>query len=90
MNKRRRLERLEAASGGGRRETPDMALELYLKALENHRREQAGEPPIPLTEEEERYEREMDNDPEFQRYWQLLEEQRIQQQERSQSWHGET
>jgi hypothetical protein len=80
---RRRLEALEAGQGV-RHETP-MALGVYFRAIENHRRLEAGEPPVPLTEEEEQYEREMNNDPEFQAYWELLEEQQIQRTSRERS-----
>jgi hypothetical protein len=66
---KRRIERLEAiqSTAAGRDETP-VYLELYFKHLENERREQAREPPIPLTPEEERWERETDEDPEFRAY----------------------
>ena len=75
--KRRRLEALEA-SQGVRHEIP-MSLQLYFKALENYHREQAGNPLIPLTEEEKRYEREMNNDHEFQAYWKQLDHQQMEQ-----------
>jgi len=66
MNKRLRIERLEATQSitEGHDEAP-VYLELYFKHLANERREQAGESPIPLTPEEERWERETDEDPEF-------------------------
>ncbi len=72
---RRRLGRLEEhggrGPGGGAWETP-MYARIYFKHLENHRREEAGEPPIPLTPEEERYERETENDPAWRAYWEQM------------------
>ena len=59
MGIKRRVERLEATHDATGYETP-LALDIYFKRLENLRREQAGVPPIPLTPEEERWERETD------------------------------
>ncbi len=75
MNARKRLERLEvnhSAPYG----TPAY-VGLYFKHLENHRREEAGEPPIPLTPEEEQCER--DVEPEFRAYVERLNRQREEQ-----------
>jgi hypothetical protein len=49
-----------------------MYVRVYLKHLENHRREEAGEQPIPLTPEEKHYERETDRDPAWRAYCQEL------------------
>jgi hypothetical protein len=81
MNLKRRLEGLEerhrAKTAPPEREAPEEpALGLYFKVLENERREQAGEPPIPLTLEEKRLEHERDNDPEFRAYMERISEQR--------------
>jgi hypothetical protein len=65
MNTWRRIERLEA-----RAERTDSAPEewgrrsvtLYLKEVENHQREQEGLPPIPLTEEELGWVRQLDEE----------------------------
>ena len=77
---KRRLERLEAtqSTAAGHDEAP-VYLELYFKHLENERQEQAREPPIPLTPEEERWERETDEDPEFRAYMKRISEQRKEQ-----------
>lgn len=76
MDFKRRLEKLEARTTGAEtRETP-VDVRVYLKAIENERRKQAREPPIPLTPEEERLERETDNDPKIRAYWEKLEKQR--------------
>jgi hypothetical protein len=83
MNARKRLERLEAT--GDTPHESEVYLELYFKRLENERRKQAREPPIPLTPEEERYEREMDNDPEFRAYMK-----RISRQRKERLWREET
>jgi hypothetical protein len=48
---RRRLERLEEQADISEAETPRY-LERYLKALENIQRAEAGEPPLPYTEED--------------------------------------
>jgi hypothetical protein len=53
-----------------------MALELYFRALENHRRLEAGEPPIPLTPQEQAWQEATDNSPEMLAYWETLEQQR--------------
>lgn len=75
MGIERRLEKLEAkATGPETWETP-MSLRVYFKHLENHRREEAGEQPIPLTPEEEDYERERENDPAWRAYWQKMDKQ---------------
>ncbi len=75
MGIERRLENLEAKTTKPEtRETP-MSVRVYLKHLENHRREEAGEPPIPLTPEEERCEREAENDPAWRAYWQEMDRQ---------------
>jgi hypothetical protein len=74
MNARRRIERLEAIRDAPY-ETP-MELEIYFKHLENERRKQAREPPIPLTPEEERWERKRDEDPEFRAYMERISKQR--------------
>ena len=76
MNKRLRIERLETnqSTAAGHDETP-VYLELYFKRLEGHRREQAREPPIPLTPEEERWKRERDEHPEFRAYMKRISEQ---------------
>jgi hypothetical protein len=65
---KRRLERLEATQSTAVSHEAPLELELYFKRLENHRREQAREPPIPLTPEEEQWERETNEDPEFRAY----------------------
>jgi hypothetical protein len=57
VNARRRIERIEDT-----RKTPYKTpayVNLYFKRLENLRREKAGEPPVPLTAEEERCEQEI-------------------------------
>lgn len=74
MSIERRLERLETQSAGKAWEIP-MYTRIYFKHLENHRREEAGEPPIPLTPEEEAYERETEKDPELRAYWQEIDRQ---------------
>ena len=74
MNARRRIECLEAIWGAPY-ETP-MELEIYFKHLENERRKQAREPPIPLTPKEERWERERDEVPEFRAYMERISKQR--------------
>ena len=66
MNKRRRIERLEAASGGGRHQTPNMALEVYLKFITD----------TPLTPEEQAWEEATNKIPEMREYFQELEQQR--------------
>jgi hypothetical protein len=72
-----RLSRLEAtrSTAAGHDQTP-VYLDPYFKHLENHRREQAREPPIPLTPEEERWERETNEDPEFRAYMKRISQQR--------------
>ena len=77
MNARRRIERLEATQSNtaGQYETP-LALEVYFKRVENERRKQAREPPIPLTPEEERWVRETENSPRHRAYWKTLAKQR--------------
>ncbi len=55
-------------------ETP-MDVRVYFKHLENHRRAEAGEQPIPLTPEEEQYERETEKDPAWRAYWQEIDQQ---------------
>jgi hypothetical protein len=86
MNKRLRIERLEATQSIAARhhETP-VYLKVYFKHLENERRGQAREPLIPLTPEEERWERETDNDPEFRAYME-----RISNQRKERLWRDET
>lgn len=74
MDARKRLEKLEAAHSTPYETPPEVAL--YFKQIENARREQAREPPIPLTPEEERMERARDNDPEFRAYMERISEQR--------------
>ena len=71
---KRRLEGLEAMQNNNAAADSEIprALEVYFKHLENERREQAREPPIPLTPEEERWERETDQDPEFRAYMEQL------------------
>jgi hypothetical protein len=75
-----RLERLEAAQSttAGHDETP-VYLSLYFKHLENERRKQAREPPIPLTPEEEQWERETNEDPGFRAYMKRISEQQKEQ-----------
>jgi hypothetical protein len=74
---KRHIARLEVARSiaAGYDETP-VYLELYFKHLENERREQAREPPIPLTPEEETLQREKDEDPEFRAYLERISNQR--------------
>lgn len=67
-----RLRRLETKTTGPETWETPMYVRLYLKHLENHRREEAGEPPIPLTPEEEQYEREAEKDPAWRAYWEDL------------------
>jgi hypothetical protein len=75
MSIERRLEKLEAKTTGAEtRETPTY-VRVYFKHLENHRRQEAGEPPIPLTPEEERYERETEKDPAWRAYLEKIDEQ---------------
>ena len=77
MNARRRIERLEATQGtAADHYEAAVSLSLYFKRLDNERRIQAREPPIPLTPEEERLERETNEDPEFRAYWKMLDDQR--------------
>ncbi len=76
MNVRKRLERLEAETSTSSTCEASLVLNLYFKRLENERRKQAREPPIPLTPEEERLERETDNDPEFRAYMEQINKQR--------------
>jgi hypothetical protein len=73
---KRRLEGLEATQNAAAGYEIPLALEVYFKHLENHRREQVGEPPIPLTPEEERWERETDNDPKVRAYMAQVSKQR--------------
>jgi hypothetical protein len=75
VNARRRIERLEGARRVSH-ETPAY-VDLYFKRLENHRREEAGEPPIPLTPEEERCD--PDGEPEFRAYVKRISQQREEQ-----------
>jgi hypothetical protein len=72
---KRRLEKLEAAHSAPHEETSP-ELELYFKVVENERRKQAREPPIPLTLEEKRLEHERDNDPELRAYLERISKQR--------------
>jgi hypothetical protein len=62
MNKNQRVERLEATHNAGAGYETPIALDLYFKRLENERRKQVAEPSLPLTPEEERWERETDKD----------------------------
>jgi hypothetical protein len=62
MGMKRRLEQLEATHNAGEGYESPIALDLYFKRLENERRKQAGEPPIPFTPEEENWQRETDKD----------------------------
>jgi hypothetical protein len=62
MNKNQRVERLEATHDAGAGYETPIALDVYFKHLENERRKQAREPPIPFTPEEENWQREMDKD----------------------------
>jgi hypothetical protein len=73
MGIKRRVERLEATHNATGYQTPP-ELELYFKRLENIRREQAREPPIPLTPEEERWER--GTDEKLRAYLEQLDQQR--------------
>ena len=75
MSIERRLERLEAKTTGDETWETSMYVRLYFKALENHPREEAGEEPIPLTPEEEQYERERDKDPAWRAYWREMDKQ---------------
>ena len=75
MNTRGRIERLEGTRKAPY-ETPAY-VGLYFKRLENHRREEAGEPPLALTPEEERCER--DGEPEFRAYVERINQQREEQ-----------
>ncbi len=75
MSIERRLEKLEASTTGAKAWEIPMGTRVYLKHLENYRREKAGEPPIPLTPEEEQYEREVENDPRWREYWQKMDKQ---------------
>ena len=52
-----------------------MYVRVYFKHLGNYRREEAGEQPIPLTPEEESYERERKKDPVWRAYWQKMDQQ---------------
>jgi hypothetical protein len=72
---KRRLERLEATHNAGAGYEPPIALDVYFKRLENERREQAKEPPIPLTPEEERWERKTNEDPKFRAYMEQVSKQ---------------
>jgi hypothetical protein len=76
MNKRLRIECLEAAQSITVGHEAPVYLELYFKQLENERRGQARKPLIPHTPEEERWERETDNDPEFRAYMERISNQR--------------
>ena len=65
MNMRKRLERLEARAGRTGSALEDWgrrSVTLYLKEVENHQRGQEGLPAIPLTEEELRWERQLDEE----------------------------
>ncbi len=73
MNAHKRLERLEA-NHSTPHGTP-VSLELYFKTLENERRKQAREPPVPLTPEEEKLRREIDEDPKFRAYMKRISQQ---------------
>ena len=73
---KRRLEDLEATQNAAVGYEIPLALQVYFKHLENERREQARELPIPLTPEEERWERETDNDPKIRAYMERLSKQR--------------
>jgi hypothetical protein len=75
MSIERRLEKLEAKTTGAETWETPMYVRVYIKHLENHRREEAGEAPIPLTPEEERYERETEKDPAWRAYWQKIDRQ---------------
>jgi len=75
MSIEKRLEKLEANTTGAKAWETPMYLRVYLKHLENHRREEAGKPPIPLKPEEERYERETENDPELRAYFEKIDKQ---------------
>ncbi len=81
MNARKRLEKLEAETSTDSACESSLALDLYFKCLENERRKQAREPPLPLTPAEERYQGEMDNDPEFLAYMKRINQQREEQSE---------
>jgi hypothetical protein len=65
MNMHKRLERLEARAGRTGSAPEDWgrrSVTLYLKEVENHQRGQEGLPPIPLTEEEFRWQRQLDEE----------------------------
>ncbi len=72
MSFEKRLERLEAKTTKPETWEIPMDVRVYLKHLENYRREEAGEEPIPLTPEEEQYERETEKDPAWRLYLQKL------------------
>ena len=75
MSIERRLEKLEAKTTGAETWETPMYVRVYIKHLENHRREEARETPIPLTPEEEHYERETEKDPAWRAYWQKIDRQ---------------
>jgi hypothetical protein len=91
---RKRLERIEAQRSPPADATTEGQWEanLYCKLVENCRREQAGEPPIPLTPEEERHVQEMDSVPELIRYFHQLDKEREwrEQQRKERTWRDET
>ncbi len=75
MGIERRLEKLEAKATVPETWKTPMYVRLYFKALENYRREEAGEEPIPLTSEEEHYERERERCPAWRAYWEKIDKQ---------------
>lgn len=75
MGIERRLEKLEATTTGAKTGETPMSVRVYLKHLENYRREEAGEQPIPLTPEEEAYERETEKDPALRAYLEKMDQQ---------------
>jgi hypothetical protein len=65
MNVRKRLERVEARAertDGAPEEWGRRSVTLYLKEVENHQRGQEGVLPIPLTEEELGWQRQLDEE----------------------------
>lgn len=75
MSIERRLEKLEAKTTKPEKWETPMYVRIYFNHLENHRREEAGEPPIPLTPEEEAYERETEKDPALRAYLEKMDQQ---------------
>ncbi len=75
MGIERRLERLEAKTTKPEKWETPMSLQVYFKHLENYQREEAGEQPIPLTPEQEQYEREIEKDPAWRAYWREMDKQ---------------